>query len=661
MSGNHIALHGITAAIVYAAVFPLLAFAHATPVGYLPAELSVIAEPPEEIAIRFSERVEPSASSMKLFSPEGKELLLPAVVDPMDSHRLVSPVATLLPERFEGIYTVSWQVVSSDDGHFTKGAFQFAIGNGFVFWQDKGKVEMVHSASIFEATTIAMKLVGESMILGLLMLVFFFGRFGQPSEALRSSLLYYGRNFLCAGGTLLLGGGAAYFILKAFNLAAVQESSIFAALPKYAGTTGGEMTIALFVCLFTFMFLGRGILSKFLFKERISWKHWIALLALLGLSYTQARLSHAAASHILPTFSVFMNIPHLIGKGLWIGGLLALVFVFFPALKDLSNQYPDNVPVARRNVRRTFGFAVALAALLAGPSGAWIVWLHLKGVHNIPTSPWGGVFVYLLLFAALLGLLRFMSLYILERTPRCLNCERSFLTLESLVGLAVSFFSALIIITSPPLTYAPLYTATSSQGGNTVHLADPGLGQQMLHIFAVGADGGLIAGATSTVTLTNRVVGIGPIVVHPRERNGMYELPTSLFSPPGSWEIGVTLARESAYDVNGKFTLDYPTEIELARSIATHPTWNGFARAMLLVAIAMLGLSVLLFFLARRNDAYAASHPEIFVASNSIDFWRGQLVAILAFLLLILAIEMIHAEILGGGIEHTSLHGDHAL
>ena len=29
----------------------------------------------------------------------------------------------------KGTYTVSWQVISSDDGHFSKGAYVFSVGS----------------------------------------------------------------------------------------------------------------------------------------------------------------------------------------------------------------------------------------------------------------------------------------------------------------------------------------------------------------------------------------------------------------------------------------------------------------------------------------------------------------------------------------------------
>src|ERR1700730_17074069 len=99
-------------------VLPELAFAHATPIRYVPAASSVLSQAPAEVEIHFSERVEPRVSSITVFAPNGSRAdLSNSTVDLGD--RRVYRVG--LKDRGNGSYTVSWEVISADDGHFAKG------------------------------------------------------------------------------------------------------------------------------------------------------------------------------------------------------------------------------------------------------------------------------------------------------------------------------------------------------------------------------------------------------------------------------------------------------------------------------------------------------------------------------------------------------------
>src|ERR1700730_2900433 len=52
-------------------ILPESAFAHATPIQYVPAASSVLSQAPSEVQIHFSERVEPRVSSITVLAPDG--------------------------------------------------------------------------------------------------------------------------------------------------------------------------------------------------------------------------------------------------------------------------------------------------------------------------------------------------------------------------------------------------------------------------------------------------------------------------------------------------------------------------------------------------------------------------------------------------------------
>ena len=99
---------------------PSSAWAHAVPRTTLPTANAVMQEAPHEITIRFSERVEPRASSLQVLDSLGRRLddgtatVVPD--DPWLYH-------VTLPAFAAGVYTVSWRVMSADDGHVTEGTY----------------------------------------------------------------------------------------------------------------------------------------------------------------------------------------------------------------------------------------------------------------------------------------------------------------------------------------------------------------------------------------------------------------------------------------------------------------------------------------------------------------------------------------------------------
>jgi methionine-rich copper-binding protein CopC len=84
---------------------------------------STLQTSPNEIKIRFSEKIEPAFSDIQVFAASGKE------VDKRDAHLDRSDPALLqvsLPKLEAGTYKVVWRVVSIDT-HVTKGSFSFRI------------------------------------------------------------------------------------------------------------------------------------------------------------------------------------------------------------------------------------------------------------------------------------------------------------------------------------------------------------------------------------------------------------------------------------------------------------------------------------------------------------------------------------------------------
>src|SRR5690606_24279772 len=104
---------GVIVSIAFGLLLPFVTWAHATPVTFTPDASATETTTPDAISIRFTERIEVGASSLTVYGPDGTEVQQgEGEIDPQDERILSVP----LQDAGEGVYTVSWQVVSVDDG-----------------------------------------------------------------------------------------------------------------------------------------------------------------------------------------------------------------------------------------------------------------------------------------------------------------------------------------------------------------------------------------------------------------------------------------------------------------------------------------------------------------------------------------------------------------
>ena len=108
------------------------AYGHANPVSYLPSANSVINSGqeneslPDNVSILFSERPEPKVSYIHVTNSKNER------VDNNDfkiigQNDREASVTLDKNKIIDGVYTVSWLVLSRDDGHISKGSYVFRV------------------------------------------------------------------------------------------------------------------------------------------------------------------------------------------------------------------------------------------------------------------------------------------------------------------------------------------------------------------------------------------------------------------------------------------------------------------------------------------------------------------------------------------------------
>ncbi|MFC9737868.1 copper resistance protein CopC [Streptomyces noursei] len=118
--------------VVVAVLFGVLAAgvapaaAHAALTGSDPAQGSVVAHAPEQVALTFSEGVAMGNDSLRVLDPQGKRVDRGKLRN-LCSGSVVKYGAGLPPGLPNGTYTVAWQAISADS-HPVSGAFTFSIG-----------------------------------------------------------------------------------------------------------------------------------------------------------------------------------------------------------------------------------------------------------------------------------------------------------------------------------------------------------------------------------------------------------------------------------------------------------------------------------------------------------------------------------------------------
>jgi copper transport protein len=523
MGGRRALLAGLALGISLASLaLPPSAAAHALLLSSQPAAGSTVGTAPTEVVLTFGETPDPRLSTIKVLDSKGTDHASgPPQAVPGEPLRLQIGVGQL----GDGVYTVSWRTLSAVDGHIATGSFAFGVGVAVTVGAGQPS-----SAGSEQPLSPAATLARWLLYLGLVAL---FG-VGFVVVAIRrpasSDLLR-----LAAAGWVSSAAGAV-------GVVGLQWSDAGADVGTIVGTSIGMSGIARVVAAAV---TGALVAAAAVRPAR---RRLLLGLVAIGAAVSMAidvLAGHAAAAST-PLIDVTAQWLHVVGVGLWIGGLAAL-------LLSLRGEVSEE---KARAAKRFSTWATVALVVVAG-TGVLRAIVEVGTFEALLASDFGLVVIaktILLLFLIVLG-----------ATNRFINVPAAIRQLRGLrrvgtaeVGLAtvVLVLSAALVNLAPPASSAgqqgpaarPIIAVGSDFGTSVRVRLVATTGAAGFNDFALSVtdfDSGAPVDA-SAATLRFTVVstsGVGPSTLElPRTGPGAFGASGGNLSLDGIWKIVATVA-----------------------------------------------------------------------------------------------------------------------
>jgi copper transport protein len=340
-----------------ALIAPASASAHATLIRATPADGAVLGRAPKSVRVEFDDRIHVAPGNAAVSNTTNSSVLAgrPHTV----GHALILPLRSRLAD---GLYSVRWSIVS-EDGHREQGVLAFGVGSG--------------SASPHSVLGASAPFSWSNLVLRGL---FFFGVLAASGATIFWLLTrrVLGDRIRMPLAHLLFFALLAAFLGGSGMIHAAPAGTRFELVLKVAVTLalvgGAAAALAPAVPLLLFV---AGACS-------------LALLAAPTLA------GHALDTDQPRFLAPLVDAAHFASAAVWLGGLLALVYVL-PRASDEGT--------ARATAVRRFSTSALVAVVVLGLSGLGRALTELSAVHQLWTTSYGRtLLVKTAVFAPLLGL-----------------------------------------------------------------------------------------------------------------------------------------------------------------------------------------------------------------------------------------------------------------
>jgi copper transport protein len=310
--------------------FAPAAGAHAALVDSTPSDGAVLANAPAQITMTFSQPPDPALSVAHLLNAQGTQVESGTVKAGASDTELVLAIPSDLPD---GIYTVTWQVTSADDGHVTANYFSFGIGEA----PNPGAVPATPVATTPPPSPLSV--IGKFLLYAGLALVV---------GAAATGLWAFGGHVPARRFLLSLAGAAAF--VGTLLMVAAERATVSVSIGTLLGSQTGRPLIWMLAG-------GAATLAACLVASRTISR---ATLVVAGVAAAATMLIRALGGHADNADPVWFEVSaqwiHFMAVGVWIGGLVPILL--------LLRERRDAEPPAAEVRRYSFMAGIALAVVL---------------------------------------------------------------------------------------------------------------------------------------------------------------------------------------------------------------------------------------------------------------------------------------------------------
>lgn len=304
-------------------------YGHAFLTSSNPVASQSLSSPPGKMEAFFSEPVDIKYSQVKVLDPNGKE------VDNKDIRHIdgdQSSLSVTLPRLEDGVYTVTTNVLSQTDGHVTKSAFVFAVGQATIPSNLSSTTSESSILYIPEAIARFPTLVGQVIIVGGAFSVLWLWRPFSKIQWLSVILLETRKNIDKRLVSLFLVG-SIILVLSDFAIVVFQASAISATLLDVLTTRFGMVLVARIFLSLTLLGVSLFEFHRFRNSSTVLSKGEMTGIISLGITLllTTSLIGHGAANNQFS--SIAIDFVHNLTASIWIGGVIFLAFVLIPKLK----------------------------------------------------------------------------------------------------------------------------------------------------------------------------------------------------------------------------------------------------------------------------------------------------------------------------------------
>ena len=534
--------------------FPEAAAAHAELVSATPEPNASLEAAPESVELTFTEPIDPATASVELLDPSQRRL---DGVGAVHVSRDGRAARVDLPSLEAGVYTVSYQVVSTVDGHATTGRFAFLVDPTGAA-APPAAPPAASSPSVDGITIGARWLALLCFLLALGSLVAWW-RAGGPPVVGRPPWRLVGGS--AAAGAM---GLAAYLWWSARPIAAAMgdEASGF---PLDVAAPFGWSSFAIAMRISVLAGIGAAALSLLWRRASDGWSVGMAAV-LLAVALAGMSAAGHAASYGGPAFAA-IDWAHLVSVAAWLGAIPALLLMARRPIEGTSSYRT----AAGRLLRRHGGLALVAAPIVAltGIANSPLV---LGSSRDLVSTGYGNLVLAkagLLCVALGIGAVNHLALRGRGRAGTLALVGAELVLAAVAVGAAATMVTVQPasaqrpVLAAPPLNPAHFF---GEVGPSRVHATvnPPAPGRQTIQVSITEQDGGLPA---EDVQKVFAVLAPPPDTGFPAQRlelaagevPGLFTVTGTNTPVVGEWSLELIVRRAGELDESISFDLPVST------------------------------------------------------------------------------------------------------